>query len=49
MAYRADEDIHWGEAGAPSGAKLVAWFKKAHPRKAARIERKLTRELWNGG
>jgi hypothetical protein len=33
---------------APQGTKLVAWFKKAHPREAARIERELTRQLWEG-
>jgi hypothetical protein len=34
--------------GAPQGAKLVAWFKKTHPRRVARIEREFIKELWNG-
>jgi hypothetical protein len=37
------------DAGAPSGARLVAWFKRTHPQKAARIERKIREELWKGG
>jgi len=36
------------EAGTPSGKRLVAWFKKTHPRKAARIEREFTKGLWKG-
>jgi hypothetical protein len=34
--------------GAPDGARLVAWFKKTHPRAAERIERTLTKKLWEG-
>ena len=36
------------DAGAPSGARLIAWFKRTHPQKAARIERKIKEELWKG-
>jgi hypothetical protein len=37
------------EKGAPEGARLVAWFKKTHPQKAARIEKAFTKELWGEG
>jgi hypothetical protein len=47
--HRVDDDDYEPDAGAPTGARLVAWFKKAHPRAAARIERDLTRTLWEGG
>ena len=36
--HRVDDDYE-ADAGAPTGARLVAWFKKTHPRAAARIER----------
>jgi hypothetical protein len=42
-----DGDIEVAD-GAPTGRRLVAWFKKAHPRAAARIERKFTKALWSG-
>jgi hypothetical protein len=32
----------------PEGKALVAWFKKTHPKDAARIERTFTKELWSG-
>jgi hypothetical protein len=36
------------EDGAPTGKALIAWFKKVHPKKAARIEREFSKELWEG-
>jgi hypothetical protein len=42
-------DNNWEQdAGAPNGARLVAWFKKSRPRDAACIERKFTERLWDG-
>jgi hypothetical protein len=46
--HRIDEATIEQDEGAPGGRALVAWFKKAHPKKAARIERAFTKELWAG-
>jgi hypothetical protein len=43
-----DDNIVEADDGAPQGAKLVAWFKKTHPRDVARIEQALTKKLWEG-
>src|SRR5262245_47803969 len=52
-----ERDQTWGEIGdwvqepgAPDiGPGLVKWFKRVHPRKAARVvEREFTRRLWAG-
>jgi hypothetical protein len=45
--FRSHNDIEQ-DAGAPAGRRLIAWFKKAHPKEAARIERVFTNELWAG-
>jgi hypothetical protein len=29
-------------------SKIVAWFKRTYSKRAARIEREFTRNLWNG-
>jgi hypothetical protein len=36
------------EIEGPTGKKLVDWFKKHHPKDAARIERAFTKRLWAG-
>jgi hypothetical protein len=43
----ADGDIEV-EDGAPEGKALVRWFKKTFPRRAARIEKAFTKQLWEG-
>jgi hypothetical protein len=43
-----DDNTLEADDGAPQGAKLVAWFKKTHPRDVARIEQALTKKLWEG-
>jgi hypothetical protein len=45
--FRNHHDVEQ-DAGAPAGKALVVWFKKTHPRAAARIERAFTKELWEG-
>ena len=47
--HHINEGEYEVDAGAPTGARLVAWFKRTHPRAAARIERDFTKELWKGG
>jgi hypothetical protein len=46
--HRVNDGDYEADDGAPGGARLVAWFKKTHPRKAARIEQALAKELWKG-
>jgi hypothetical protein len=45
---RVEEDDWEADGGTPGGTRLIAWFKKKHPRAAARIERDLTKALWKG-
>jgi hypothetical protein len=35
-----------GVSNCADGAGLVAWYRKTHPRDVARIEREITKELW---
>jgi hypothetical protein len=46
--HRINDHVCEADDGAPDGARLVAWFKKTHPRAAERIERALTKKLWEG-
>jgi hypothetical protein len=47
--HRRKDNCYEQDEGAPVGTRLVAWFKKPHPRKAARIEREFAKGLWKGG
>jgi hypothetical protein len=42
---KIDDHIIEQDELAPDGDKLIKWFKKTHPRKAARIEREFTRGI----
>jgi hypothetical protein len=46
--HRINDRVTERDAGAPSGAKLVAWFKRTHPHKAARIERRFVKQMLEG-
>jgi hypothetical protein len=42
------DNTYEADVGTPGGARLVAWFKRTYPRKAARIEQEFTKQLWRG-
>ncbi len=46
--HRMPDNCYEADDGTPTGTRLVAWFKKTHPRKAARIEREFAKGLWKG-
>jgi hypothetical protein len=45
---KIDDHIIEQDELAPDGDKLIKWFHKTHPGKAARIEREFIRALWEG-